>query len=57
MWRGTLGGLAAEPAGIDTQGPGTIVIGEVVSLAVAADNERSLAVASAGTKESPYVSR
>ncbi len=46
MWSGTLGGLAAEPAGIDTHGPGTIVIGEVVSLAVAADNEESLAVAS-----------
>ena len=33
MWSGTLGDLAAEQAEIETHAPGTIVIGEVVSLA------------------------
>ena len=45
-WSGTLGGLAAAPAGIETHGPGTIVIGEVVALGVGADDKESLAVAS-----------
>jgi uroporphyrin-III C-methyltransferase/precorrin-2 dehydrogenase/sirohydrochlorin ferrochelatase len=43
MWRGTLGELAADQAEIETQAPGTIVIGEVVSLAVEASNEESIA--------------
>ena len=33
VWRGTLGELAADGAAISGDGPGTIVIGEVVSLA------------------------
>jgi uroporphyrin-III C-methyltransferase/precorrin-2 dehydrogenase/sirohydrochlorin ferrochelatase len=33
MWSGTLGELAADQAEIETHAPGTIVIGEVVSLA------------------------
>jgi uroporphyrin-III C-methyltransferase / precorrin-2 dehydrogenase / sirohydrochlorin ferrochelatase len=45
MWRGTLGELAADQAEIETHATGTIVIGEVVSLAVAAGDEESLAVA------------
>jgi len=57
VWSGTLGGLAAPPAGIDTHGPGTIVIGEVVSLAVAADKEEPLAVASEQPPAARYVRR
>jgi uroporphyrin-III C-methyltransferase/precorrin-2 dehydrogenase/sirohydrochlorin ferrochelatase len=57
IWSGTLGGLAAETAGIETHGPGTIIIGEVVSLAVAADNEESLAVASEERPAASYERR
>jgi uroporphyrin-III C-methyltransferase / precorrin-2 dehydrogenase / sirohydrochlorin ferrochelatase len=39
MWSGTLGDLAAEQAEIETQAPGTIVIGEVVSLATLASHD------------------
>ncbi|MEO8259601.1 MAG: uroporphyrinogen-III C-methyltransferase [Acidobacteriota bacterium] len=55
MWRGTLGALSAAPGGIDTQAPGTIVVGAVVSLAAAADEDASGGVApdqpSAGSYE------
>jgi siroheme synthase len=33
VWSGTLDDLAAEQLDVDTTGPGTIVIGEVVALA------------------------
>jgi uroporphyrin-III C-methyltransferase/precorrin-2 dehydrogenase/sirohydrochlorin ferrochelatase len=50
MWSGTLGDLAAERAEIETDAPGTIVIGDVVSLAVAARDDESRAVAPAAGK-------
>jgi siroheme synthase len=37
VWRGTLDDLAADRVDVDGAGPGTIVIGEVVSLAAQTD--------------------
>jgi uroporphyrin-III C-methyltransferase/precorrin-2 dehydrogenase/sirohydrochlorin ferrochelatase len=56
-WRGSLGDLAADRVPLDARaGAGTIVIGEVVSLAGAASFE-SGSTGTPGSIERPYVSR
>jgi uroporphyrin-III C-methyltransferase/precorrin-2 dehydrogenase/sirohydrochlorin ferrochelatase len=56
-WRGSLGDLAADRVPLDARaGAGTIVIGEVVSLAGAASFE-SGSTGTPGSMERPYVSR
>ena len=39
VWRGTLDDLARETADVDGDGPGTLVIGDVVAMGMQADNE------------------
>jgi hypothetical protein len=39
VWRGTLDDLARETADVDGDGPGTLVIGDVVAIGMQADNE------------------
>jgi siroheme synthase len=56
-WRGSLGDLAADRVPLDARaGAGTIVIGEVVSLAGSASFE-SGSTGTPGSIERPYVSR
>jgi siroheme synthase len=44
VWRGTLDGLAADAVDLKTDGPGTIIVGDVVALAAAtAEPERQYA--------------
>jgi siroheme synthase len=58
VWRGTLDDLAAERADINAAGPGTIVVGAVVTLgARAGESEDSQLAATASGIARGYVSR
>jgi uroporphyrin-III C-methyltransferase/precorrin-2 dehydrogenase/sirohydrochlorin ferrochelatase len=48
VWRGTIGDLAADRADIDTDGPGTIVVGDVVAVTAQAGTQSIAASTHAG---------